>query len=164
MRYAEIKKNDIANGYGIRVSLWTQGCPHKCKDCFNQSTWDYNKGHLFTDKELAYIKSLLSDPNIHRNFSILGGEPLLKQNIERLTTIIIELKKEFPKLNIWIWTGYTWGEISHLEILKYIDILVDGRFEVDKKDLMLKYRGSTNQRIIDVKESLKQNKIILADI
>lgn len=164
MRYTEIKTIDVANGPGIRVSLWVQGCSHHCKGCFNAETWDFNGGKQFTQKEIDYIKELLSDDVVQKHFSILGGDPLEPVNHYMLENLLIQLKEKHPHLNIWLWTGYNWEQIKHLNFLKYIDVIVDGEFIEKKKDLRLKFKGSSNQRTINVKESLKNNDVVLMDL
>lgn len=164
MRYVEIKKNDVANGPGVRVSLWVAGCSHHCEGCFNESTWDFCSGKEFTDTQIEEIKNLLKNSPVKKNFSILGGDPLESINHNMLEKLLKELKCDFPNLNIWIWTGYKWEDIKHLQLLKYIDVLVDGEFILSQKNLKLKFRGSSNQRVIDVQKSLNEEKIITVDI
>ena len=163
MKFIKIKDNDIANGVGITMSLWTQGCPHHCKGCFNMETWDFNKGKEFTELDLKYIFDNINKNDIHRDLSILGGEPLCPQNIEGVINICKEFKKIYPNKKIYIWTGYTLEEFNDTQksILKYIDVIVDGKFMEEKRNLSLKLRGSENQRVINVKETLKNKKIIL---
>lgn len=162
MRYSQIKLNDIANSHnGINLSIFTQGCPHHCKSCFNPETWEYNKGYEFTDETLQYIYDNI-DKNIQRNLSILGGEPLCPQNIEGTIYLCREFKNKYPHKKIYLWTGYMIEEFNDLqkEILSHLDLLIDGKFEEDKKNLSLMLKGSSNQRIINVQQSLRQNKII----
>lgn len=163
MKFIKIKDNDIANGVGITMSLWTQGCPHHCKGCFNMETWDFNKGKEFTELDLKYIFDNINKNDIHRDLSILGGEPLCPQNIEGVINVCKEFKKIYPNKKIYIWTGYTLEEFNDTQksILKYIDVIVDGKFIEEKRNLSLKFRGSENQRVINVKETLKNKKIIL---
>lgn len=163
MKYTQIKDNDIANGVGITMSLWTQGCPHHCKGCFNVETWDFNKGKEFTKSDLKYIFDNINKNNIDRDLSILGGEPLCPQNIEGVINLCKEFKKVYPNKKIYIWTGYTLEEFNDTQksILNHIDVIVDGKFIEDKRNLSLKLRGSENQRVINVKETLKNKKIIL---
>jgi len=153
MRFSKIKDNDIANGEGIVLSLWTQGCPHHCKGCFNLETWDFDGGREFTAKDKQYIFDNIDKNNIKRNLSILGGEPLCPQNLEGVINLCKEFKNKYPDKMIYVWTGYLFEEFTKQqdEILKYIDVLVDGKFEEDKKNISLKLRGSTNQRIIYLK-------------
>lgn len=166
MRFSKIKDNDIANGVGITMSLWTQGCPHHCKGCFNSETWDFNIEKEFTKDDLKYILDSIDKNNIKRDLSILGGEPLCSQNVEGVINLCKEFKKYYPDKKIYLWTGYTVENFNEIqkEILKYIDVLVDGKFEEDKKSLAIMLRGSSNQRVIDVNKSLKQNDIILYEI
>ena len=156
MRYTEIKDNDIANGEGIVMSLWTQGCPHHCKGCFNTETWDFNGGKEFTDIDKDYIFKNIDNYNIKRNLSILGGEPLCPQNVKGVIDLCKEFKNVYPNKLIYLWTGYVIDNLdkTQKEILNYIDVLIDGKYEETLKDLTLKLRGSSNQRIIYInKES-----------
>ena len=152
MRFSEIKDNDIANGEGIVMSLWTQGCPHHCKGCFNMETWDFNGGKYFKEEDKEYILQNIDKNNIKRNLSILGGEPLCNQNIQGVISLCKTFKEKYPEKIIYVWTGYVLEEFDDTQkkILDYIDVLIDGKFEIDNKDLSLKLRGSTNQRIIDI--------------
>lgn len=166
MRINRIKDNDIANGFGITMSIWTQGCPHHCKGCFNGETWSYADGEEFTEEKLNYIINNINKNNIKRDLSILGGEPLCPENIEGIIYMCKTFKTKYPDKKIYLWTGYVVEEFnkSQKEIFKYADILVDGKFEEDKKNISLIMRGSSNQRVINVKETLKQNKLILCDL
>ena len=152
MRFSKIKDNDIANGEGIVMSLWTQGCPHHCKGCFNLETWDFNGGKEFKEEDKEYILQNIDKNNIKRNLSILGGEPLCNQNIQGVISLCKAFKEKYPEKIIYVWTGYVLEEFDDTQkkILDYIDVLIDGKFEIDNKDLSLKLRGSTNQRIIDI--------------
>ena len=152
MHYSKIKNLDIANGDGIRVSLFVSGCRHHCKGCFNSETWDFNHGELYTEDTQSMILQLMDSETIH-GLSILGGEPLDVLNQETISSLILEVRKSFPEKNIWLWTGYTYGkDIPKTEytdiIMKNIDVLIDGEFKEDLKIPNLKYRGSSNQRII----------------
>ena len=152
MRFSKIKDNDIANGEGIVMSLWTQGCPHHCKGCFNMETWDFAGGKEFKEEDKEYILQNIDKNNIKRNLSILGGEPLCQQNIQGVISLCKAFKEKYPEKIIYVWTGYVLEEFDDTQkkILDYIDVLIDGKFEIDNKDLSLKLRGSTNQRIIDI--------------
>ncbi|MGL6107704.1 anaerobic ribonucleoside-triphosphate reductase activating protein [Romboutsia sp.] len=152
MRISKIKDNDIANGQGIVMSLWTQGCPHHCKGCFNPETWDFNSGREFKQEDLNYIIENIDKNNIKRNLSILGGEPLCSQNIDGVVDLCRRFKEIYPNKKIYVWTGYILENLNEAQnqILKYIDVLVDGKFEEDRKDLSLVMRGSNNQKIINV--------------
>lgn len=164
MRYCKIKPNDVANGSGIVVSLWTQGCPHRCKGCHNQETWDFKGGEEFTHKEADEILEMLDKDGIKRDLSILGGEPLCPANYSGVMNLLSVIKSERPHTKVYLWTGYTLDELLkkyYIREFKNIDVLIDGKFEEDKKDLSLKYCGSTNQRVINMKETIKQEKIIL---
>lgn len=166
LRFSKIKDNDIANGLGITMSLWTQGCPHHCKGCFNAETWDFQGGKEFTKNNLQYIFENIDKNNIKRDLSILGGEPLCSQNIKGVIKVCKEFKINYPNKKIYIWTGYVFEEFNklQLEVLKYVDILVDGKFEESKRNLSIMLRGSSNQRVIDVKKSLANNTVILCEV
>ena len=163
MKYCKIKANDVVNGEGTCVSLWTQGCPHHCKGCFNKETWDFEGGKNFTGEEIVEILEMLDANGVHRNLSILGGEPLCKQNMYGVFSLIELIKHLRPKTKVYVWTGYKFEDLLMKcgpVDLRNIDVLIDGKFEEDKKDIRLKLRGSSNQRIIDVKKSLEENKIV----
>lgn len=169
MNYADIKIADVANGKGVRVSLFVSGCNHHCKGCFNPQAWDFNYGKEFTEEDEERVMEDL-DHSYVAGLSLLGGEPLEHQNQKGLLPLLKKVKERFPEKNIWCYTGYkfdsdivtnmfeNWPETK--ELMSYIDVLVDGKFEEDKKDLNLKFRGSANQRIIDVQKSLKRHKVI----
>ena len=173
MYYADIKKADVANGLGVRVSVFVSGCTHHCKNCFNEEVWDFHYGNEFTQKEIDKVIELM-DHSYVAGLSLLGGEPFEHINQQGLLPLVKIVKEKFPDKNIWCYSGYTfendiidrmckeWKETP--EFLSYIDVLVDGKFEEDKKDLSLRFRGSSNQRIIDVKKSLKENKTVLFDL
>lgn len=157
MRYASIRNFDVSNGAGCGIALFVQGCHFHCKNCFNQSTWDFADGKEFDAKTKEILYSLLDNPHMTR-LSILGGEPLAPENIKEVT----EIAKDFAgKKVLWLYTGYRYEEILDREILKYIDYLVDGRYVDELRDLKLQFRGSSNQRVIDVKQSLKEGHPIL---
>lgn len=167
MRYASIKPNDSINGEGVCVSLFVQGCEGKCPNCFNKETWNFNGGKPFGGRELQYIKRSLTANGIKRNFSVLGGEPLHSNNIKEVTTIINEIKTFDNSIKVYVWTGYLYEDLLKKygeKIFKNIDVLIDGKFEEDKKDITLKLRGSKNQRIINVQKSLKGDKIVLLNL
>ena len=155
MRFSKIKNNDIANGVGITLSVWTQGCPHHCKGCFNKETWTFNEGKEFTNDDLNYIISNIDSFNVKRNLSILGGEPLCPENVEGVINLCREFKKVYPDKLIYLWTGYTIEECNKLQkqVLEYVDFIIDGKFEEAKKNLNLHLRGSSNQRIFDIKNN-----------
>ena len=172
MNYATIKPHDTADGYGVRVSLFVSGCTHHCKGCFNSEAWDFNYGTPYTQETENEIISLLNRDYI-RGLSLLGGEPMEPQNQAVIVNLIKRVKQELPTKDIWCYSGYTLdkdlcdGGRAHTsvtdEILHNIDVLVDGRFVVELKDLTLKFRGSSNQRLIDVKNSLLSNSVVLID-
>ena len=169
MNYADIKKIDVANGEGVRVSVFVSGCNHHFKGCFNQCAWDFNYGKKFTEKEEQQIIDYMNHDYIS-GLSLLGGEPLEPKNQEGLLPLVKKVKEKFPDKNIWCYTGFDFekdvvGKMAKnnettRELLKYIDIIVDGKFEEDKKDLKLQFRGSSNQKIVDVKKSLQTGQIV----
>ncbi len=153
MNFCEIKKYDIANGDGVRVSLFVSGCRNHCKGCFNPETWDFNYGDLYTEDTENEIMEALKPEHIS-GLTVLGGDPFEPENIETVTELCKKVKETYPDKTIWVYTGYYFEDFKDREIMKYIDILVDGPFEIDKKDISLSFRGSSNQRIIDIKEEL----------
>lgn len=166
--YARIIKDDFANGPGIRISIFFTGCRHHCENCFNQELWDFKCGKKFTDNTINTLIKLL-EPDYIKGLSILGGEPF--QNMVALESLVTAIKNKYPNKDIWVWTGYTFDELysdnsylrsqSFQKILNNIDVLVDGRYEDDKCDLTLKFRGSSNQRIIDIKKTLTSGDVVL---
>lgn len=167
MNYADIKPLDITNGEGIRVSLFVSGCTHGCHNCFNKDLWSFSYGKKFTNETMNDILTKVGRPQIE-GFSLLGGEPLHLNNVFKCTEIVENIRERYPQKDIWVWSGYLWEDIIdnkyQRKILKYIDVLVDGKFEQDKVDLTYAFAGSTNQRLIDVKRSLKENKVILYEL
>lgn len=166
MNYSGIKYNDMINGKGIRVSLFVSGCSHACKGCFNQETWNESYGKEFTEKEQQDIIDYLTKyKGIVSGLSILGGDPTYHKNIKPLICFIIKLKEKCPWINIWIWSGFTWEEILEddlkLELISLCDVLIDGKFILEQKSLDIKWRGSTNQRVINIQQSLQENRIII---
>ena len=159
-RYITIKDFDMNQGDGINVSLWMQGCEHKCEGCYSPHTWDFNSGHIFTANTIDFIIDLLSKDGIHKNLSILGGETLSPNKIGPLTELVTRVKKELPDTKIFLWTGYTWDRINHLNLVKHLDVIVDGRYEKDQHNPS-RYKGSSNQRVIDVQKSLATGEIVL---
>ena len=175
MNYIKISKYDTSNGIGIGVVLWVSGCNCHCHNCHNPSTWDFNAGQPFTEDTMQEILSELAKPYIS-HFTLSGGHPLEYQNINTVYRIVKTVKEKFPNKTIWLYTGYTWeaileqykiwedNEVNGIcssDGVSYCDVLVDGRYEDDKRDISLAWRGSSNQRVIDIKESLKQNSIVL---
>ena len=160
MRYNVIRKMDISNGPGVRVSVFMQGCAFHCKNCFNPETWDFDGGKEFTQSTIDEILSLCDKKQV-KGLSILGGEPMHPNNIEATTKLAKAFKEKFPDKNIWAWSGFKFDEdLKDKEVMKYIDVLVDGRFVDELHNPMLKWRGSSNQRVIDVQQSLKTHKLI----
>ena len=159
MRYASIRDMDISNGNGIGVALFTQGCHFHCKNCFNKSTWDFDGGKEFTKETCDKFMKLVNRPFIKR-VSILGGEPLAKENVDDVCNVLKQIKDK----QIWVYTGYTFEAVKNYDIMKYIDYLVDGQYVDELRDLKLKFKGSSNQRIIDVQKSLKENKVVLYEV
>lgn len=166
MKYAKIKDNDVANGMGITMSVWTQGCPHHCKGCFNEETWNFEDGEEFTKIQLQYVLDNIDKNGVKRNLAILGGEPLCPQNVDGVLELCKEFKRSYPNKKIYLWSGYLYSEFNDIQkkVIEYVDILVDGQFQIENKNLSLTLRGSSNQRVIDVKETLKNNEIILSPI
>ncbi len=160
MRYNKIRKMDIADGPGVRVSIFLQGCTFKCPGCFNPETHDFNGGKEFTAETLQQLLTLCSADYI-KGLSILGGEPLHPQNIAGTIEIAKAFKQKFPDKTIWLWSGYLYETVVDKTIFDYIDVMVDGQFKQDLASPMLKYRGSSNQRVIDVKRTLQAGKVIL---
>lgn len=190
MRFSQIRKMDISNGSGIGVSLFTQGCPYRCHGCHNSAIWSYDGGKEFTGEDLQKILKLI-EPDWVSRFSILGGEPLIPENLFELDWLISSIREKKPTIKIWLWTGTLYedlirferDELAHItddkfvnlgwskeeelynmeSILNGIDYLVDGRYVEEQRDITLKFRGSRNQRIIDMKKSMKKLKPILAE-
>lgn len=183
MRYAQIRSMDISNGEGVGVSLFVQGCDRHCFNCFNSETWNFNGGKEWTEKTKNKFMKLIDRPYIKR-VSFLGGECLADQNLDEVLKLVKQIRISFPEKTIWLYTGFEWDQIIGIkviqpiffckdlenkiqnvlkrqEIIKQCDVLVDGEYIDEQKDLTLKFRGSKNQRIIDVKQSLAQNKVVL---
>ena len=167
MNYATIKNNDIANGPGVRVSLFVSGCTHHCKGCFNEVAWDFNYGMPFTQDTIDLIIGYMSKPHI-KGLTLLGGEPFEPQNQPAIVELLRQIKRKLPDKSIWAFSGYLFdrdirsgrlGDTS--EYLSYLDVLVDGPFVEAKKNLSLRFRGSENQRLIDVPASLAAGEVVL---
>lgn len=168
MRIAGLIKNDMVDGSGFCVSLWTQGCPHHCPGCHNPETWDFKGGKTITLNKLEKeIFEALNANGVERNFSVLGGEPLCEENLYDVAKIISKVRHNFPDRKIFVWTGYTYEELKEKNnsvlnaLFNDIDILIDGRFEIDNRDVTLWLRGSRNQRVIDMQKTLNAGRIIL---
>lgn len=161
MKYNKIRKMDIADGPGVRVSIFMQGCAFNCKNCFNPETHDFNCGKEFTDETINRVLTLCENENIE-GLSILGGEPMHPKNIEGTTLLAKRFKEKFPNKNVWAWSGFQFDkDLKDKEVVKYLDVLVDGQYNDDLRNPTLKWKGSSNQRVIDVQESLKENEIVL---
>lgn len=171
MNVAEIKTNDIANGEGVRTSLFVSGCRHHCPDCFNEIAWDFSYGKPWSEETEHEILDSMAPPWI-AGLSLLGGEPFEPENQKELLKLLKDFKNRYPQKNVWCYSGFTFEEITgkkasraftdiSVEMLKYIDILVDGKFNKELKNIMLKFRGSENQRVIDVKKTLECSEIVL---
>lgn len=170
MNYAEIKNVDIANGPGVRISLFVSGCPHHCKGCFNEVTWDFTYGKPYTQETINHILELLK-PDYIKGITFLGGEPMSPSNQESVLNTMRQIKEHYTNKDIWLYTGYLLDTdimgkmvdtLPHTsEILSYIDVLVDGPFIEEQKNLNLQFKGSENQRIIDMKKTLSSGSIVL---
>ena len=172
MYFSEVKQYDIANGPGVRVTIFVSGCSHHCPGCFNEMTWDFTYGKIFEDQDMERILQAL-EPSYIAGLTLLGGEPMEYVNQQGLLPLVKAVKERYPNKTVWCYTGYTfekdilddfctkWNETK--ELLSYLDVIVDGRFESEKKDISLRFRGSSNQRIIDVQASLREGKTILWD-
>ena len=160
MRYNKIRKMDISNGPGVRVSIFMQGCSFHGKNCFNKETWDFKGGSEFTPDTIEKVLDL-ADHDYIVGLSILGGEPMHPNNIKATTKLAKVFKEKYPKKSIWVWSGFLYDDIKNNDVINYIDVLIDGRYEDELHDFKLKWRGSSNQRVIDVKKSLNKDKIVL---
>lgn len=176
MNYSGISECDVLNGTGFRVVLFVSGCSHRCYNCQNPKTWDKNFGHPFTEKTKQYIFNCLYKDYID-GITITGGDPLYEYNLDEVLKLVQEIRISFPKKTIWLYTGYSYSDIfrgqssclsqeglnnfKRREIIKLCNIVVDGEYIDEQRDLSLKFRGSKNQRVIDVKQSLAQNKLVL---
>ena len=164
MNYHNIKTDDMLNGDGLRVTCWVSGCNMGCFNCYNPQTWDFNSGIPFTENTMQEILYDLSKPYI-KGLTLSGGHPLDPHNAPKVLEIAKRVKMVFPNKDIWIYSGYVWENIMKdetlKEILKYTDVLVDGAYVDELRDISLAFRGSSNQRIIDVQKSLAENKVIL---
>ena len=171
MNYAKINKNDIANGIGIRVTLFVSGCTHFCKGCFNQEAWDFEFGEPFTEAVQNELLEALNQSYIS-GLTLLGGEPMEPQNQRALLPFLKDMKEKYPQKTVWCYSGYTLEELTGnsrarcevtYEMLSLIDVLVDGEFVEELKDISLRFRGSANQRLIDLKATLENGEVVLWD-
>ncbi len=161
MRYNQIREMDISNGPGVRVSIFMQGCHFHCKNCFNKETWDFEGGEEFTEDTIKRVLQL-SNKEYIKGLSILGGEPMHPNNIEGTTKLAKAFKEEYPDKTIWVWSGYKFDkDLKDKDVLKHIDVLVDGTYKEELHNPTLKWKGSSNQRVIDVQKSLEQEEITL---
>ncbi|MGI6118540.1 MAG: anaerobic ribonucleoside-triphosphate reductase activating protein [Bilifractor sp.] len=172
MYYAEIKEHDIANGPGIRLAFFVSGCTHHCKGCFNEMTWNFHYGKPYTQETEDYIMDLLSDPS-YQGMTLLGGEPMEPVNQKALLPLVRRFRDTYPEKDLWLFTGYLFDEdlLGRMyekvpetkEILRRVDVIVDGEFRQELKDITLLYKGSSNQRTIDVQKSLAEHRVVQWD-
>ena len=169
MNFADIRPIDVANGPGVRVSIFVSGCTHHCKECFNPETWDFAYGAPFTENEVEAILKHLAPTHI-KGLSVLGGEPFEPENQQAVLELIHRVREQYPHKDVWCYSGYLFealrdGKVgSHSRaLLEQLDVLVDGPFVIEKKDLSLRFRGSSNQRLIDVPESMKTGEVVFWD-
>lgn len=172
MNYALIRENDIANGPGVRTTLFVSGCRHHCKGCFNPETWNFHYGNPFTQSEIDYIIKA-TEPSFVEGLTLLGGEPFEPENQDSLVELLTQFKAKLPNKKVWCYTGFSFvddllpkaqaNKESVLEMLKFVDVLVDGKFVEELKSSALLFRGSSNQNIIDVPKSLKENELVLLE-
>lgn len=155
MRYHNITKDDMLNGDGLRVVLWVSGCTHCCKGCQNPITWDVNGGVLFDDAAKQEIFEQLDKPYIS-GITFSGGDPLHSANRMDVRALMAEIREKYPDKTIWLYTGDVWENVMHYPMMRYVDVLVDGEFMIEKRDVKLMWKGSSNQRVIDVQKSLRQ--------
>lgn len=163
MRYNKIRKMDISDGPGVRVSIFMQGCSFHCENCFNPETHDFKGGKEFTDETIETVLELCNKEHI-AGLSILGGEPMHPKNIEGTLKLAKKFKERYPDKTIWSWTGFLFDrDLKDKEVMRYIDVLIDGQYVESLHDFTLKWRGSSNQRVIDVQASLKKNKVVILE-
>lgn len=160
MNYHDITKDDMKNGDGLRVVLWVSGCSHGCLYCQNPVTWNPNDGLLFDEAAYHEISLYLQQDYIS-GITLSGGDPLYEANRADILTLCKRIHDDFPQKSIWMYTGYSFEEIKDLPVLKYVDVLIDGRYEHQNRDVKLKWRGSSNQRVINVHKSFEQNEVVL---
>lgn len=160
MRFHNITKDDMLNGDGLRVVLWVAGCSHHCKECQNPITWDPDGGIPFDEESRQEIFHEL-DKDYIDGITFSGGDPLYAANREEVEALAKEIREKYPQKTIWLYTGYDWEDISDWSIMQYIDVLVDGKFELAQRDVNLQWKGSSNQRVIDVPDTLRMGKVVL---
>ncbi len=160
MRYHNITKDDMLNGDGLRVVLWVAGCSHGCKGCQNPITWDPEGGVPFGEEDKAEIFEQL-DKSYIEGITFSGGDPLHERNVKEITALAKEIKEKYPQKTIWLYTGYTWEEVKDLEVIRYLDVLVDGKFDLATRDVNLKWKGSLNQKVIDVPKTRELGLVVL---
>ena len=158
MKYNIVRKMDISNGPGVRVSVFMQGCEFHCKNCFNPETWEFENGKEFTQGTIDEVLELCNKDYI-KGLSILGGEPMHPKNIEGTTKLAKAFKEKYPNKTLWAWSGFSFEELKENEVFNYIDVLVDGQYKDELHDFTLKWRGSSNQRVIDIKKTIKNKKV-----
>ena len=162
MNYLSMTKAEVANGQNVRLALWVSGCNHHCKNCHNPESWDCNAGKPFTEDDLNRLIAELSLP-YYDGLTLTGGDPLHQNNIEDITKLVIKVKERLPMKTIWLYTGCVFDNVKHLEMMNYIDVLVDGEYVEALRDTTLAFKGSSNQRVIDVQKSLKEDRIVLCE-
>ena len=160
MRYHNITKDDMLNGDGLRVVLWVSGCNHCCEECQNPITWDPNGGIPFNQEAKNELFEELGKSYVS-GITLSGGDPLHPANRLDIRALVHEIREKFPTKTIWLYTGYLWEQISHFEVMQYVDVCVDGEYEKDKRNVQLHWKGSSNQRVIDVSKSLETGKVCL---
>lgn len=160
MKFHNITKDDMLNGEGLRVVLWVAGCSHRCEKCQNPVTWDPNKGEEFDEDAKNEIFQQLEQDYI-AGITFSGGDPLFETNIDEITALAKEIKEKFPGKTIWLYTGFTWEEVKKKEIANYLDVLVDGKFKIEFLDPKLEWKGSSNQRVIDVPKTISLKQVVL---
>lgn len=160
MRYHNITKDDMLNGDGLRVVLWVAGCSHCCKECQNPITWDPNGGLEFDEAAKQEIFDELDKDYVH-GITFSGGDPLHINNVFEVTELAREIREKYPNKSIWLYTGALWEEVQNMKIVQFLDVLIDGEFEVEKKDVNLHWKGSSNQRVIDVQKTVLKGEVVL---
>ena len=166
MKIAGLIRNDVVNGYDVCVSVWVQGCPFHCDGCHNPQTWSFGTGiEVEEDAFIEEVIAAIGENGINRNLSLLGGEPLCEQNYVFVKKLINDVKKQYPDIKIFIWTGYKWEDLTReqFRVVVLADSIIDGQFELRKRDITLPFRGSSNQRIINVKKTLETGNVVTSE-